>query len=47
MYVLHPLMPIKYIVPIIGGDERDNTPMKVLTNKIQSLGSCNKQDYKL
>jgi hypothetical protein len=27
-------MPIEYIVPIIGGNERDNTPMRVLINKI-------------
>jgi hypothetical protein len=34
MYGLHPLMPIKYIVPIVGGDERDSTIMKILINKI-------------
>ncbi len=27
-------MPIKYIVLVVGGNERDNTPMKVLINKI-------------
>jgi hypothetical protein len=27
-------MPTKYIVLIVGGDERDNTLVKVLTNKI-------------
>jgi hypothetical protein len=27
-------MPTKYIVLIVGGDERDNTSVKVLTNKI-------------
>jgi hypothetical protein len=34
VYGLHPLMPTKYIIPTIGGDERDNTLMKVLTNRI-------------
>jgi hypothetical protein len=34
MYGLHPLMPIKYIVLIDGGNERDNTSMKVLTSRI-------------
>ncbi len=34
VYELHPLMPIEYIVPTLGGDERDGTPMRVLTNRI-------------
>jgi hypothetical protein len=34
MYGLHPLMPTKYIILIVGRNERDNTPMKVLTNII-------------
>jgi hypothetical protein len=37
MYGLHPLMPIKYIVLVADGDERDSTPMKVLTNIIIKL----------
>jgi hypothetical protein len=37
MYGLHPLMPIKYIVPVVGGNEKDNTPTKVLTNKTIKL----------
>ncbi len=37
MYGLYPLMPTKYIVPIIGGDERDNTPVKVLSSRIIEL----------
>jgi hypothetical protein len=37
MYGLHPLMPIEYIVPIVGGNERDNTLVKVLTSKIIKL----------
>ncbi len=27
-------MPTKYIIPIIGGNEKDNTPLKVLTSRI-------------
>ncbi len=34
MYGLHPLMPIKYIVPIVGGDEKNITQMRVLTSRI-------------
>jgi hypothetical protein len=37
VYGLHPLMPIEYIVPITGGDERDNTLMRVLTSRIIEL----------
>jgi len=37
VYGLHPLMPAKYIVPIIGGDEKDNTLVKVLTSRIIEL----------
>jgi len=37
VYGLHPLMPTKYIVPIVGGNERNNTSMKVLTNRIIEL----------
>jgi hypothetical protein len=37
VYGLHPLMPIEYIVLVIGGNERDNTPLKVLTSKIIEL----------
>jgi hypothetical protein len=37
MYGLHPLMPIEYIVPIIGGNEKDNTLVRVLTNRIPKL----------
>jgi hypothetical protein len=29
VFGLHPIMPIEYIVPIVGGDEGNNTPMKV------------------
>jgi hypothetical protein len=37
MYGLYPLMSIEYIIPVVGGDERDNTPVRVLTNKITKL----------
>jgi hypothetical protein len=37
VYGLHPFMPIKYIVPIVGGNERDNTSMKVLISRIIEL----------
>jgi hypothetical protein len=37
MYGLHPLMPIEYIVLIVGGDERNNTLVRVLTNRIIEL----------
>jgi hypothetical protein len=30
-------MCIEYIIPIAGGDERDNTPMTILTSKITEL----------
>jgi hypothetical protein len=29
MYGLHPLMPIEYIVPVVGGEQKDKTLMKV------------------
>jgi len=37
MYGLHPLMPIKYIVLIDGGNEKDNTSVRVLTSRIIEL----------
>jgi hypothetical protein len=37
MYGLQTLMPIKYIILVIGGNEKDNTPVKVLTNRITKL----------
>jgi hypothetical protein len=33
----HPLMPIEYIMPIGGGNERDIISMRVLTSKITKL----------
>jgi hypothetical protein len=37
VYGLHPLMPIEYIVPVIGGNERDNIIVKVLISRITQL----------
>ncbi len=37
VYVLHPLMPTKYIVLVVGGNEKNNIPMKVLISKIIKL----------
>jgi hypothetical protein len=41
-------MPIKYIVLIASGNERDNTLMRVLTSKIIELGKLNEcyKNYK-
>jgi hypothetical protein len=30
----YPLMPIEYIIPIVGGNERDDTLVRVLTSRI-------------
>jgi hypothetical protein len=30
-------MPTKYIIPIVGGDERDSTLLKILTSRIIKL----------
>jgi hypothetical protein len=37
VYGLHPLMLIEYIVIVVGGDERNNILMKVLTSRITEL----------
>jgi hypothetical protein len=42
MYGPHLLMPIEYIVLIAGGNERNNTPMKVLTSTITKLEKLQK-----
>jgi hypothetical protein len=34
---LHPLMPTKHIIPIVGGDEKNSTLVKVLTSRIIEL----------
>ncbi len=48
VYGLHPLMPTKYIVPIVSGNEKDNTfSVKVLTNKIIELETLQEIEVKL
>jgi hypothetical protein len=37
VYGLHPLMPIEYIVIVAGGNERNSTPVRVLTSRIIEL----------
>jgi len=37
VYGLHPLMPTKYIVLVVSGNEKDNTSVRVLTSKIIKL----------
>jgi hypothetical protein len=37
VYGLHPLMPTKYIIPVVGRDEKYITLMKVLTSRITEL----------
>ncbi len=34
VYGLHPLMPTKYIVLVAGGNEKNNTLVRILTNRI-------------
>ncbi len=34
---LRPLMPIRYIVIVVGGNEKDNYSGRVLTNRIMEL----------
>jgi hypothetical protein len=47
VYVLHPLMPIEYIMPIVVGHQRDYTSVRVLTSKISKLGSYKRLVCKL
>ncbi len=37
MYGLHPLMPTKYIVLVVGGNGKNSTPMRVLISRITEL----------
>ncbi len=37
LYGLHPLMPTKYILPIVGGNDKNNISVRVLTNRIIKL----------
>ncbi len=34
LYGLHPLMPIKYIVSVVGGNKKDSTSVRVLTSRV-------------
>jgi hypothetical protein len=42
VYGLHPLMPTKYIILLAGGDERDNTPVRVLTSRFTKFKKLQK-----
>ncbi len=37
VYGLHPLMPIQYIIPIVSGDKKDTTLVRVLISRIIEL----------
>ncbi len=37
MYGLHPSMPIEYIIPVVGGNEKESILVIILTNKITKL----------
>jgi hypothetical protein len=37
MYGLHPLMPIKYIVLVASGNQKDSTSIKVLITRVSKL----------
>ncbi len=37
MYGLHPLIPIEYIISVVGGDERNNTPVRILISLIREF----------
>ncbi len=42
VYGLHPLMPIEYIILVVGGNERDNTLVRVLISRIIKLKKLQK-----
>ncbi len=42
MYRLHPLVPTKYILPVASRDQRNNTLMRILTNKVLELEKLQK-----
>jgi len=42
VYGLHPLMPTKYIVPIVGGEQKENTSVRVLTSRVSKLEKLQK-----
>jgi len=37
VYGLHPLMPTKYVLPIISSDHRKGNPMRILTSMVSKL----------
>jgi hypothetical protein len=37
VYGLHPLMPTKYIVLVVSGNEKDSISVRVLTSRIIKL----------
>jgi hypothetical protein len=37
VYGLHPLTSTKYIVPIVGGNEKGSTPVRVLISRVIKL----------
>jgi len=37
VYGLHPLMPIEYIVLVVGGNQRDSISVRVLTSRVSKL----------
>jgi hypothetical protein len=37
VYGLHPLMPTEYIVLVVGGDQQNNTLVRVLISRIIEL----------
>jgi hypothetical protein len=37
VYGLHPLIPIEYIISVVGGDERNNTPVRILISLIREF----------
>jgi hypothetical protein len=49
VYGLHPLMPIEYILLIIGSNHRERNHVKVLTTKVLELKKLqeNRLQYKL
>jgi hypothetical protein len=42
VYGLHPLMPTEYIILVAGGNERDNTSVRVLISRIIKLEKLQK-----
>jgi hypothetical protein len=47
MYGLHPLIPIEYIVLVVYGNEKDSTPVRVLTSRIIKLKKLQENRMKI